>query len=105
MITKDDILFSSGYAGGVKCEVYVDGKHHVLELDQVKEILEKMFEQDGYETAQTNIQKYPRISLKSMVYCAHFQCHNKRELGSDSCSGHQFCECEKLSGKHYVMNH
>jgi hypothetical protein len=106
IMDKNDILFSSGYAGGeAKCNILIDGIYHVLELDQVRDLIVDAMENHGYEIVKTNKQKYPRVSINHLVYCAHFQCRNKREVGSDSCSGHQFCECEKLSGKHYVMNH
>lgn len=36
--------------------------------------------------------------------CAHYQCNNAPKEKSDSCEGHQYCECKNVTGKHYKMN-
>jgi hypothetical protein len=68
IMNKNDILFSSGYAGGeAKCNILIDGIYHVLELDQVRELILEAVETKGYDVVKTNKQKYPRVKLGTML--------------------------------------
>lgn len=102
---KFEIVFYSGYGGaGVKCDVNIDGVRHVLEIDEVKDIILGAIEMHGYKVEKTNRQKFPRLLVVDRT-CAHFNCHKERFEGTDSCEYHQFCNCEKKQGKHYRGEH
>jgi len=58
------ILFVHGYAGAVKCEVYVDDVLHVIELEHVRDILLKAMDEKGYTVTQEARQKHPRLTIK-----------------------------------------
>lgn len=60
---KIEVLFYSGYTGSPKAGVWIDDKEHVLEIDELRELLEKMIQEKGYTVSQTKRQKYPRITI------------------------------------------
>lgn len=57
------VYFLTGYAGAVKCEARIDGVEHVIEIEQVIELLTKLIKKNGYEITKTNRQKYPRLVI------------------------------------------
>jgi len=59
------VYFVQGYNGGVKAGVYIDDVEYVIELDWLKEFLEKMILEKGYKTSITNRQKYPRLTINN----------------------------------------
>lgn len=59
------VFFVQGYAGGVKAGVIIDEVEYVIELDWLKEFLEKMILEKGYTTGITNRQKYPRLIINN----------------------------------------
>lgn len=87
MKTKEKIrvYFTQGYAGGVKAEVVIGDEHngmvwkdieklkkkkgykpavsYVMDLDYLKEKLEKEIIKKGYTTSKSTRQKYPRIII------------------------------------------
>lgn len=64
-IEKLRVYFVQGYSGGVKAGVYLDGVDHVIEMDHIKEVIEKIITEKGYTVEQTKRQKYPRVILNS----------------------------------------
>jgi hypothetical protein len=61
---KLEISLYVSYGGrGVSCDVKIDGKVHVLEVDSLINYLEKQITEKGYKVTKTNRQKYPRIII------------------------------------------
>ncbi len=57
------ILFRTGYSGGVKAEVTINGVDHILELDHLEEYIKDAIESKGFRIEKTNRQKYPRLFI------------------------------------------
>ena len=59
------VRFYEGYSGQPKCDVHINEKVYVLELDKIEVILEETIKARGYNITKTSRQKYPRIEIKS----------------------------------------
>jgi len=57
------VYFTQAYASGVKAGARIDGKEYVIDLDWLKEKLEKEILEKGYTTSKTSRQKYPRLII------------------------------------------
>lgn len=57
------VFFYGGYGGLPKCNVEINGKSYVIELDELTKDLEEAILEKGYTVSKTNRQKYPRLLI------------------------------------------
>lgn len=57
------MILTTAYAGGVKCNVYINGVEHIIENTELIRVIEKAMREGGYTTDKSSRQKYPRVYI------------------------------------------
>lgn len=60
---KIEVYFFQGYSGAPKCEARIAGVEHVVELEQVTELITRAMKEKGYKVEKSARQKYPRVII------------------------------------------